>query len=112
MSTVLVVDNADVAFLFALATRLPRFEIRLIPADSVEQAHLLREHIGPLDLLILNCSVPHICPFAVITAHTASFSSVAAAMPNPAGIRVNAWRSSLRTTLRVIGTMPPQVVSA
>jgi hypothetical protein len=37
---------------------------------------------------------------------------VAAAMPNPAGIRVNAWRSSLRTTLRVIGTMPPQVVSA
>src|ERR1017187_8470414 len=49
---------------------------------------------------------------AVITAHTASLSSVAAAMPRPAGIRLNAWRSSLRTTFLVIGTIPPQVVSA
>src|ERR1035441_5481620 len=29
--------------------------------------------------------------FAVVTAHTVSLSSVAAAMPSPAGIRVNAW---------------------
>src|SRR5690242_8114973 len=50
--------------------------------------------------------------FAVITAHTVSISSVAAAMPKPAGIRVNDWRSSLRTTFLVIGTMPPQVLSA
>ncbi|MBZ5619858.1 MAG: hypothetical protein LAQ69_14215 [Acidobacteriia bacterium] len=50
--------------------------------------------------------------FAVITAHTVSLSSVAAAMPSPAGIRVSAWRQSLRTTFLVIGTIPPQVVSA
>jgi len=68
MSTVLVVDNADVAFLFALAVRLARFEIWLIPADSVEQAHLLWEHIGSLDLLIINCSVPSVCPFAAVMA--------------------------------------------
>lgn len=68
MSTVLVVDNADVAFLFALAVRLKSFEVSLIPADSVEQAHLLREHIGPPDLLIINCSVPRVCPFAVVMA--------------------------------------------
>jgi hypothetical protein len=68
MSTVLVVDNADVAFLFALAVRLMSFEISLIPADSVEQAHLLREHIGLLDLLIINCSVPRVCSFAMVMA--------------------------------------------
>lgn len=68
MSTVLVVDNADFAFLFALAVRLMSFEISLIPADSVEQAHLLREHIGPLDLLIINYSVPHVCSFAEVMA--------------------------------------------
>jgi hypothetical protein len=68
MSTVLVVDNADIAFLLALAVRLMSFEISLIPAESVKEAHLLREHIGPLDLLIINCSVPRVCPFAVVMA--------------------------------------------
>ena len=34
------------------------------------------------------------------------------ALTVPRGIRINAWRSSLRTTFRVIGAIPPQVVSA
>jgi hypothetical protein len=68
MSVVLVVDNADVAFLYALTVQLKNFEIWLIPADSVEKAHLMRKHIGRLDLLIINCNVPLVCPFAVVMA--------------------------------------------
>jgi hypothetical protein len=68
MSVILVVDNADVGFLYALTIRLKSFEIWLIPADSVEKAHLLRKHIGRLDLLIINCNVPGVCPFAVVMA--------------------------------------------
>ena len=48
---------------------------------------------------------------AVITAHTVSLSSLAAACPRPAGTRVSAWRSSLTMTLRVIATISPKVAS-
>jgi hypothetical protein len=69
MNTVLAVDDYDVAFLFALAVALKRFDIWLIPADSVEQARLLYEHMGSkLDLLLINCSVRRVCQFAAMMA--------------------------------------------
>lgn len=69
MSTVLVVDNADAAFLFALAFRLKRYKIWLFAAESVEQAQSLWEYIGAgLALLIINCKVRGVCPFAATMA--------------------------------------------
>jgi hypothetical protein len=45
--------------------------------------------------------------FEVMMPQTVSDSSRAAATPNSAGTRVNAWRSSLMMTLRVIATISP-----
>ena len=82
MNTVLVVDNADAAFLFALAFRLKKYKIWLFAAESVEQAQSLREYIGAgLGLLIINCSVRGVCPFAATMARRMPGLQVLGSLP-------------------------------
>ena len=62
--TVLAVNN-DIAFLFALALQLEHSRVGLIPAHSVKNAErLLSELKVQPDLLIINCKVRGVCPFA------------------------------------------------